>query len=265
MNQRRRRRAAAPGPETDQAAPRPPRAPDPAEDAPIEEESAGSEPSAPAAAPGAPAGAPQTPAEAALQLAQAGLSDDLIKQALAAQFGASAPPQAPPPPVSGVPVPGTPGAGEQLGPNMAMVAAYQERMKNYVPPKTRFRFNALRRDDPDLRGCIEEALAGDVEGPEEAVEAVLAALDGFGGVDLPKWAHEWCVMWMSWQASIRRMPEGETFGEDRALEDMVRHHWHEHVLERAALNAARNPGVKSGPVDALVGDGPSAGSFNFNK
>ena len=198
---------------------------------------------------------PQTPQEIATQMAAAGVSEAIIIATLNAQFGGgdTAPPF---PPGQAA----TPGGGELLGPDPAMVAAYKERMKTYKKPQTHWRFGALRDDDPELRQRLAEAVeeCNDEMAPRDVVETFLSKLHGFGGVRLPKMFNEWCVQWQYWQMTIRKMPEGQTFTESKVLEDMVRFHWFNHPQERARLRMAERPNVASGPAKMF---NPGAGGW----
>lgn len=199
---------------------------------------------------------PKLPHEIALEMKQAGLSDDLIQAALTAQFGGGDGQG------SAIQTPGRPG---DFGADPGMIAAYQERMKTYVPPKTDFKFCALRKDDEDLRSLIiatlDDCEASGDKLPEAIAERLLESLDDYGGVTLPHWAAQWCVQWQYWQQTIRRMPAGKEFTEAMTLSDIVRFHWHNHPQERAQLRFAENPNVKTGPASAFVGDGASAGTW----
>ena len=199
---------------------------------------------------------PKLPHEIALQMKEAGLSDDLIQAALTAQFGGGD---------GQGPAVRTPGAPGELGADPGMIAAYHERMKNYVPPKTDFKFCALRGDDAELQALIETTLDDCKASGDDTAEAMarrlMESLNDYGGVTLPHWAAQWCVQWQYWQQTIRRMPPGKEFTEAMTLSDIVRFHWHNHPQERAQLRFAENPNVKTGPASAFVGDGASAGTW----
>lgn len=185
---------------------------------------------------------PKTPQDIATEMAKAGVSEAVIIAALNAQFGGGdVPGQAAP----------TPGSGELLGPDPHMVAAYKERMKTYKKPQKRWNFGALKADDETLRNRLADAVAQiDPEKMEagEVVDFLARALDGLGGVSLPKKFNEWCVQWQYWQMTVRRMPAGTVFTESKVLEDMVRFHWFNHPQERAQLHMAQNPNQRTGPA-----------------
>ncbi len=198
-----------------------------------------------------------SPMEAMAQaMREAGMDDGAILAALNAQFGGG---DGQGPAVS----PGTPGAGEVVGPDPRMVAEYQERMKNYKPrPKLR-RYNCLDKEDPDLLDILLEAVQ-DVDGDmnSQQIAAMIAdRLDGFGGVELPQMFLEWCVQWQFWQATVRRLPSTGDFPPAKVLEEMVRYHWHAHPIEKAQLRAAQGGRVSSGPVQAF---NPGQGDWSKN-
>ena len=185
---------------------------------------------------------PQTPQEMAEAMAEKGLPESVIIAALNAQFGGGDG-QGPAPQV-----PGRSG-GTELGPDPKMVAAYEARMKDYVPSRTKFNFGALRAEDPKLREVLTK-VARDwaLEDGSSAIDQLLDALDGFGGVELPEMFMRWCVQWQYWQMTLRKLPQGEVFPEAKVLEDMVRYHWHAHPQERARLQAAQGGAMTSGPA-----------------
>ena len=192
---------------------------------------------------------PKSPQEIATEMAKAGVPESVIVATLNTMFGGGDGQGA---------APATPGGGETLGPDPKMVAAYHERMKNYVKPKKKFNFGALNSEDPKLRELLEKIVDGITAG-DDAVLKLLEGLHGFGGVPLPKMFMEWCVQWQYWQGTIRKMPPGEDFSEQKVLEDMVRYHWFRHPQERARLQAAINPNQTSG----LKSDfNPAAGTWS---
>lgn len=202
---------------------------------------------------------PETPDQVATRMAKAGVPEGIIIATLNTMFGGGdGQGQAAP-----RPTPGTPGGGEQLGPDPEMVAAYQARINapDYKKAVTRKRFCALRSEDQDLQALLFKALS-EVEDDatlEEVVEWLCDALDGFGGVLLPLQFNEWCVQWQYWQQSIRRMRDPSKFSESKVLEDMIRFHWFNHPYERTQLRAAQNPNQTSGLKDAFS---PAAGNWS---
>ena len=184
-----------------------------------------------------PSDAPKTPQDIAMEMAKAGVPEAVIIAALNSQFGGGD--------GQGGGGPRTAADGEQLGPDPRMVAAYQERMKHYVKPKTRFTFGGLHKDDPKLASLL-EGIVDSMSAEDDPVAKLLEGLHDFGGVKLPRTFVEWCVQWQYWQTTLRKMPKGEVFTEAKTLEDMVRSHWFAHPQERARLQQAKNPNQVSG-------------------
>lgn len=180
-----------------------------------------------------------------------GLTDDEVMVLANMRFGGQDSPTAP----------ATPGSGEQLGPDPAMVARYNKMMKTYVPPKTRFKFAAVNREDPALRAMILEALVETAKTMEKSkkemiADAVLAKLDGYGGVELPKQFHTWVNQWRYWESARRRL--SEQMGENEILGIIIREHWHQHGSERAMLQSFKIGGGSSGPAGTF---NPGAGTW----
>ena len=202
--------------------------------------------------------APSTPQELATKMAQDGVPEAVIIATLNATYGGgdgqgqtAAPGQ-----------PRTPGGGETLGPDPAIVAAYHARINDpsYKKAITRKSFNPLRSEDPKLQELLFQAVSTveDEWSQQQVVEHLCDALDGFGGVSLPLQFNQWCVQWQYWQQSIRRMKDPTEFTEAKVLEDMIRFHWFNHRIERAQMQAARNPNQTSGPAGMFS---PAAGGW----
>lgn len=185
-----------------------------------------------------------------LALKEAGLSEEAIIATMNATFGGGD--------GQGQPQQRTPAMGDNLGPDPNMVAEYKKRMAaGYVSPKHEFSFGALSKDEPELRERL-IAYLGDLDlgehVPGDIANDLLAVLDGYGGVVLPKHMVQWCVQWQSWEMMIRKMKPGQVFSERQTLGSMVRQHWGSHPVERAAMRAAEHPGVATGPASQFHPD-----------
>ena len=173
-----------------------------------------------------------------------GLSQDEIMVLANMRFGGQDSPTA-----------ATPGSGEQLGPDPDMVRRYNQMMKTYKPPQTRFKFAALDGKDPELHalvmGALVEAAKNLERGRKEAIaDAVVAKLDGYGGVELKRQFLTWVHQWGWWESARRRL--AEQMSDSAVLSIIISEHWHSHAAERAMLQSVRVGGGTSGP----------AGTFN---
>lgn len=173
---------------------------------------------------------PQSLADFIASKQEQGLSDDEIMVLANSRFGGQDSPVAQPP-----------RGGEALGPDPEMVRRYNLMMKDYKPPKLRFKLAALRADDEQLgklvlHGVIAADRSMSREKKEAIVEAVLASLDTYGGIELPKQFHEWVLNWRAWESARRRMKEPMT--ENAAIELICREHWHQHGDIRALMHGA---------------------------
>ncbi|NIA67600.1 hypothetical protein HBA54_03255 [Pelagibius litoralis] len=150
----------------------------------------------------------------------------------------------------------TPGSGEALGPDPERIAAYNKMMEDYVPPVLDRKVGCLTGDDADLRQVVAGALAS--ADPEDGVDAVtdalMAALDGYGGVTLPIMFSDWVRKWA--MILTMRHKREELMPDDEALGIMIKEHWASHTYERALMN--NKPGSKSGPRKSF---NPTSGTW----